>query len=168
MLAPAAHRWSDAHLRFVRTEVIVNSVLSAVLSAGFVYLIFGGRERAPTWGLDGVAFDFVPMTFAIAFMMTIGLTLYTRRRAAQGKAPLLAGHPRLPRILPLRALGNALLLLAALVPPAILLLWLAGRRDWAYAEIMAMKVLYGALVAAVVTPLIITEALRDGFRKAAG
>lgn len=167
MPATDVHSWSDTHRRFVRNEVIVNSIISAVLSAGFVWLIFGGRPRAPLWGMDGVAFDFVPMTFAISFMMTLGLTLYTRKRAATGKAPILSSRPRLPRILPARMVANGLLMTLLLVPLIVALLWLAGRRDYAYAEIMAMKMLYGAIVAAVVTPLIITEALRDGFRRAA-
>lgn len=163
MLAPAPV-WGPQHRRFVTAETVLNSILSAILSAGFVWLIFGGRARVPTWGMDGVAFDFVPMTIAIAFMMTLGLTLYTRRRCATGKAPPLSGRARLPRLLPLRAALNAIGAALLLVPLAVGLLALTGRADYAFGEVMAMKIIYGTLVAAVVTPLIITEALRDGAR----
>jgi len=148
----------------VLIETAVNAALSAVLSAGFVWLVFGGRNLVPLWGRDGVAFDQLPMTFMIAFMMTLGLTLYTRSRCAKGAAPRHAGGPPLPRWLPLRALAIALLLTLVLVPASVGLLALSGKLDWRFVEVMALKIVYGAVVAAVATPLIVLGAMRDGHR----
>lgn len=153
-----------AYRRFIVTETLVNGALSAVLSAGFVWLIFGGRSAIPLRGADGVIFDQLPMTFMISLMMTFGLTLFTRARCAKGQAPRRDSRLPLPRWLPLRAVSVAVVATVLLVGISAALLAAFGPPVWSYAEVTVFKMIYGTIVAMAVTPVIVVGAMRDGHR----
>lgn len=147
--------------RILATEAAVSVVPNAVVSALFVWLVFGGHGPIPLWGLHGLAFDLVPTTFMLTLMTTIALTLIVRARRRKGLAGAAPGFPPLPRALPLRAVALALLLCLVFVPLSVLLLRLGWSGDWSYGRVMAFKIAYGVAVGLVATPLAVLAALRD-------
>jgi hypothetical protein len=149
--------------RFLIVETVVNSILSGLLSAGFVWLIFGGRDLIPLWGTNGLAFDLVPTVFMITLMMTLGLTLFTRLRCSKGRAPMMEGRSRLPRNVVLRALAMALAATIIVVPLSVGLLALIGPQTWTYSAVMLFKIVLGVVLAAIITPVIVAGAMRDVF-----
>ncbi len=159
---------TDAERQFVRNETIVSIVLNALVSAVFVWLLFRGKSEVGLWGMDGLAFDLLPTTFMITFMMTLGLSLVIRRRVGRGSAPRLgwvrAEHPWL-RFLPAWLLPRALLLAAGMmvlfVPATVGLLIAAGWHPMAIGHVYLFKVIYGALMGLVATPVILLAALAD-------
>lgn len=153
---------NQAQRRFLGVEIVVNAIASGILSAAFVWLMFGGMALVPLWGMNGLAFDLVPTTFMITLMMTLGLTLFTRWRCATGRAPRCAGRSRLPTRVWLRAPLLAVTLTLLLVPASVLLLHLFGPDPWSYGAVMVFKILYGVALAAAITPVILLAAMRDG------
>ncbi len=146
--------------RILATEAAVSIVPNAVVSALFVWLVFGGMDAIPLWGLHGLAFDLLPTTFMLTLMTVFALTLIVRGRRRRGLGAA-AGALPLPRPLALRALALALLLSLAFVPLSVLLLWLGWHGDWSYARVMAFKIAYGVAVGLVATPLAVLAALRE-------
>lgn len=146
--------------RILATEAAISIVPNALVSALFVWLVFGGQTRVPLWGVHGLAFDLVPTTFMLTLMTTFALTLIVRARRRRGLAGADGTLP-LPRRLPLRAVALALLLCLVFVPASVLLLWLGWDGDWSYGRVMAFKIAYGAGVGLVATPLAVLAALRD-------
>jgi hypothetical protein len=127
-------------------------LINAALSALFVFLIFGGRDRIPLWGMGGLAFDFLPQTFIIAFMATLVPSVLTRQALHSGKVAAVEGHaPKLPRNLFLRALLIPVLVSIVAMPLAILALASISPWPLPFAAVLPMKILYGAAVACVVT-----------------
>ncbi len=149
--------------RFLAVEIVINAIASGILSAVFVWLMFGGVAQVPLWGMHGLAFDLVPTTFMITLMMTLGLTVFTRWRCATGRAPTCAGATRLPRRLFWRALLLAVVLTLILVPPGIIALGMLGPDPWRYGSVMLFKIIYGVLLAAAITPIIVLAAMREAF-----
>jgi hypothetical protein len=157
---------SPALRAYVVKETAISIVINSVLSAFFVWLMFGGRTQVPLWGVGNLAFDFVPQTFMISLMSVLVPSALTRKRRRAGAVgscePVLSW---LPRNLPLRALlaavGGVLLfaslgtlLLAALAPDPLPM-----------ASVWPMKIVYGALVAVIVTPLALCVTLGEEDRK---
>lgn len=154
--------------RFLIIDTGVNAIISGILSALFAVLVFGGRNRIPLWGLDGLLVDLIPTVFMIALMMTLGLTLFTRMRCAKGRAPLLDGRNMLPANVVFRALTMAGLATALLVPPSLGLLVLLGPETWSYTAVLVFKIVYGTAVAILITPIILKSAMRDAFARRIG
>lgn len=149
--------------RYIVRETLVGIILNIVVSAIFVWLMFHGLPRIGLWGMEGLAFDLVPTTFMITLMTTIALTFITRGRMRAGVvAPMRSIGPALHGFPPLRGLILGLLFTIALVPPIIGVLAFLWRRDWSYGEVMGFKIVYGASLGAVVTPVVLRLALADG------
>jgi hypothetical protein len=143
---------------YVRRETLIGIAINAVLSALFVFLLFGGSETIP---VRDIALDAVPQSFMIALMTTIVPTLLTRKRLRQGEVEALADANALPSNLLLRALlvaaasaviGGALhwLLLPALAPAT-----------WSFLALLAYKIVYGAVLAWLLGPILLRRALAD-------
>jgi len=151
----------------VLRETLISTLPNAVVSAGFVWLLFGGQTRVPLWGMDGLAFDLVPTTFMLTLMTTIALTLLLRKRRRDG---LLADGD--PRIAPLPVPGNPVLrgivfglaLLILFVPVSVLVLSAVWQGDWPFAQVLAFKIAYGVVVGWVATPLVVLAVLRERAR----
>jgi hypothetical protein len=147
---------------YVVKETAISIVINALLSALFVGLMFGGRSQVPHWGAGNLAFDFVPQTFMISLMSVLVPSAIARKRrragAVMGCAPVLAF---LPRNLPLRALLAALAGLALFASIGTLLLGALAPDPLPISVVWPMKILYGALVAAIVTPLALCVALGE-------
>jgi hypothetical protein len=147
--------------KFLLTQQAVSVVLNAIISALFVWLVFGGLERIGLWGAAGLALDLVPTTFMITLMMGIALTLITRGAVRKGQLAPVPASTILPRSVFVRAPLLAFAATIILVPVTVALLWLLWERDWTYGEVMAFKIAYGIALGAIVTPIVIGAALRD-------
>jgi hypothetical protein len=152
--------------RYIFIETLISIVINAVISAGFALFVFGGRTEIPLWGASGIAFDFVPQTFMIALMSVIVPTALTRKRIRAGALSQESHQSApLPRNLFARALLIAFLATIVLGGMAIVLticLW-GGPAD--FKMVLPIKILYGAMVALVVTPLALRAALADKHEK---
>jgi hypothetical protein len=150
------------HDRYVAKETAISVVINCIISALFVWLMFGDRSAAPLWGADGLAVDFVPQTFMIALMGTLVPSAITRRRIRIGALSTEGGHgTRLPRNLFLRSIGFAIAATILIAPIAIGVLTVLGVASLPFASVLAVKILYGALVALAVTPLAVRAVLRE-------
>ncbi len=151
-----------AHRSYIRRETLIGIVLNTIVSAVFVWLMFRGLDAIGLWGMQGLAFDLVPTTFMITLMTTIALTFITRARLRDGSAPALAPRGwRPPAFPPVRGVLLGLAFTLALVPAAVGVLSLVWRRDWTFNEVLVFKMIYGAVLGAVVTPIVLRLALMD-------
>lgn len=152
-----------AQRRYLRIEMTVAAVISAVLSGVFVLLLFGGRDPVPVHGWNGLIVDAVPQGLMIALMSSLIPTLLTRRRVAAGAVrPSGAAH-RLPSSLVVR---SGMIAVAAGLSSGLLhwiLLPLAGDA-WRFGAVLAMKIAYGAVLGAGVARVAVVAALADPVR----
>lgn len=161
-----------AHRRYLVGETAISIAVNAAVSAAFAWGLFHDVTEVPLRGVQGIGVDLVPTVFMITLMLTLALTLVTRRRMRAGTLfGLHGGTGALPRplaMLPgnvlLRALVLALALTAMLVPASIALLAVAGTESMPLGAFVGFKVLYGAALGAVVTPLVLLRALADAPR----
>lgn len=146
---------ADYLRRETRLSIAINSVLSLLFYIAFFPPM---HDVALAW-TGGLGFDFIPQSFAITLMSVLVPGFLTRRRLAAGLIAPLSGRSLLPRSLVLRALLMAAI--AAAVGAAIggavaaaggfaTVTWLAGA---------AIKIAYGAALAAIVTPIGVRAAL---------
>lgn len=160
---PSTSPNTDARSIVLR-ETLISTIPNAVVSAGFVWLVFGGQPRIGLWGMGGLAFDLVPTTFMLTLMTTIALTLLIRRRLrAQPQAVPRAGAAplRLPANPVLRGIVLGLGLLLAFVPLSVLVLAAIWQADWPFAQVLIFKIAYGVLVGWAATALVVTAVMRE-------
>lgn len=151
-----------AQKAYIRKETAISMIINAMISAGFVWAMFGARSSAPIWGPGGVAFDFVPQTFMVSLMCALVPTLLTRSRVRSGAIFAIdRPPPRLPRNVAMRSLLLAVVGMTILAGLATAALALSGMGRMDFWPLAAIKVLYGALVALIVTPIALRAALRD-------
>lgn len=145
--------------RYLIVETAISVAINTVISIGFVYLAFGGQAQVATAALIP---DAVPQSFMIALMSTVVPTMLTRRRRRAG---LIEGHdnvvPDLLRSLPVRALLFAVITAVAGFAASALLIGTLAPPQLPFAAVLTGKAVYGALLAAVVTPFALTLALAD-------
>lgn len=157
----------------VRRETAVNTVATAVIAALLTWAIFDDRTAivALAEPPDGI-FGIVPGTFNFTLLVTLALSLVTRRRVAKGLCALpaegegLRVGAMLPRNVMLRAVALALVVSAALIPPIYLLIaggtrlgWIATQ--WSFTGMLAFFVAYFTALSLIVTPIVVWRALRD-------
>jgi hypothetical protein len=148
--------------RYIVTETLISMVVNALFSAGFTFLVFGGRAEIGLWGASGLALDFAPQTFVIAMMCVLVPTALTRRRIRSGTlAPARGAPSRLPANLLIRALIVALPATFVLGSLAIALLAAAWSGPLTLGAVLPLKITYGALVALAVTPPALRVAFLD-------
>lgn len=153
---------NSAQRAYIRRETAISMVINAVISAGFVWAVFGGRSSATVWGSGGVVADFVPQTFMVSLMSVLVPTLLTRKRLRSGQYSGMQLAPsRLPGNIGLRASVIALAATAVFAGIAAAILALSGIERLGFGPLATIKVLYGALVACVVTRFALDAAFRD-------
>lgn len=151
------------HRKYIRIETGIAIVLNAIVGALFVWILFGGKTQIGLWGDAGLAFDLLPTVFMITLMSTVALTILTRKRLRGGAVPPLTDRgPRLPRFVLLRALLLAAVATIAIVPLSVLALSLVWTAPWSFGAVLIFKIIYSAALGLIVTPVIVTAALRDG------
>jgi hypothetical protein len=134
---------------YLLTESLIGSAISLVLSIVFVFLIFESTNPVPVFGFEGIIFDSIPQSFAIAFMTTLMPTLLTRRRIKLAKVSVIrAGVNRLPHNLFLRSLYMAIGVTVVAYALHFLLFGLIGLNSFSFSSVLIYKSCYGALLGA--------------------
>ena len=162
-----------SHAAMVRKETFANTVATAVIAAVLSWAIFRGKTSIvalapPIGGIFGV----LPGTFNFTLLVTLALTMITRRRVSAGVYRRLgAGEgahlgARLPANIILRALTLAALATVVFVPVGAGLVWGATRIGalpvaWSFAGMLLYFVVYFSALSMAVTPPILWRALRD-------
>ena len=153
---------SGANRQHLLRETAISIVINGVLSALFVWLLFGGISQVPLWGTGGLPFDFLPQTFVITLMATLVPTAIMRKKLRDGKLTRLVGSVRsLPRNLLLRALLLAIVVTPVAVGLSILALAAAWSGSLGFVPVLILKVVYGAVLALLVTSFAIRTAMAD-------
>ena len=162
---------SAARRSYVAHETGISIVINMAISAAFVWIVFGGAAAVPVSGTRGLLVDFLPQTFMIALMGSLVPSALTRkrvrgqrRRGQPGRDEIAGGAPFLPwlpRSLLVRSILIALAALPILAGPAMLLLWSVQHAPVTIWVVLVLKIAYGALVAAVVTPLAVRAVLGE-------
>ncbi len=150
----------DPH--YIAVETGISVVINVLISAAFMFLVFGRADSIDLWGPHGLALDFVPQTFMITLMSVIVPTLLTRKRLAGGR--ITRRTPRMrqwPKNLVLRASLLAASMTLVLGGAATLLLasiWAGPLPFW---PVFGGKLAYGALTALIATPIGLFLALTE-------
>lgn len=137
----------------VRREAAISFVINAALSVAFFAGTFGLASRSLSWGAaDGLAFDFIPQSTAVALMSALVPSFLARRHILG---------------LPLRPVLMRALLLAA---GGALLGWLLALFTEANAPIassgaLILKLVYGGTLGAVVTTIALCSLLGSAFHR---
>jgi len=154
----------DDATSYVRRETGVSIAINAVLSLAFYMLLFGTSGRPAVGGIGGLAFDFIPQSFAITLMSALVPGSLTISKLARGQLAPQPGHSPLPRSLWLRSLvlASGAALAGAVVALIVTLGWHSSTLAWH--EGAAVKILYGALLAWIVTPIGLRATLHHGAR----
>lgn len=160
MNAVAAPRPAFPDAGYLYRETAISVAINAVLSLIFFLLVFGTPASVRVAGAGGYGMDFVPQSLMIALMASLvpgAIAAAKLRRAGLAAAEARAALLR-------RSLATALLgagvgaaigwLLALLLPVAAIPLMPA----------LFAKILYGALLAAIVTPIGLRRALCRPYR----
>lgn len=146
-------------VQYVRRETGVGVIMASVLTVLVFFVVFGGLAEIPTWGRSGWVFDFVPQSFMIALMGTLIPGVLAQRKLRAGVVMSLPGTMRLPRNLVVRAL--ILAVVSAVLGTALVAVvtFAAQQESLAFGVALMLKVAYGALLAALITPLGLRAAL---------
>ncbi|MEH3040473.1 MAG: hypothetical protein PGN21_10480 [Sphingomonas paucimobilis] len=153
MTAPAAVR----RAAYIATERRISIAVNAVLSLVFFLLVIGLPTPVPVPGMTGYAVDFVPQSFMIALMSTLVPGLLTAARIRAGR---ILGSAEAGGSTVLRALLTAII--AALAGGVVAAGLLAsGVATLPLVPALIAKILYGAVLAWVVTPIGLRRALRS-------
>lgn len=147
------------HQAYIRRETIASVIINALFSAGVFVLLFHGLELVPYWGIGNYVFDFAPQSFMIALMATLVPGAIAMKRQRSGKLPPGGPANALPGNLVVR--GVVLGLASAFCGLALAgaLAWLSGAATIDAGQALVLKVVYGAVLAAVVTPPSLRRAL---------
>jgi hypothetical protein len=138
--AAATESWT-----LIRRETVISVIINAALSAAFFLLLFGGDVAVDVTKLG---WDFLPQTFMIALMGSLVPALLTRRHTGAAVA---------------RIVSFALLVAAvsaAIVGGAALAICHATGGFMPALTALALKVAYGACLAAFITPLVLKRWFR--------
>lgn len=146
--------------RVIRKEAAIAAVVSALISAVFVFALFGDSHPAPLWGAGGAAVDFLPQTFVLSLMSALVPALSMRRKLAPEKLEAVAGKAwRLPRHPFARSLLIAVLATLAGSPCGTALLWVIAGGNIDFVVLLVTKMAYSALVATLVAQVSIRATL---------
>ncbi|SES11408.1 hypothetical protein [Sphingobium sp. YR768] len=145
---------------YIAREAIVSAVINAAIGALFFYGLFGGLNDVPVPGWGGYAFDFLPQSAAVTLMACLVPGLLARRALAAGRWRLPQNEvPALPYLLRLAALSVAVGLMLGGGSAA---LWImSGIVSLGHASALVIKIVYGALLGALITSRVLRHLLRD-------
>jgi hypothetical protein len=145
---------------YLFTESAIGSAISLALSILFVFVIFDLEQAVPIFGINGLIFDALPQSVAIAFMATLMPTLLTRRRLKTGKINVIDGRvSRLPHNVFLRSLMVAIVVTISAIILHFVVFGLTGLNSLSFTSVLIYKASYGALLGAVVAYYSLLNAL---------
>jgi hypothetical protein len=149
---------SNAVVSIISKETRISIIINMVLSAGFFFLAFGLSPKVLTTASpDQLALDFIPQSLAIGFFAALvpSLIMSGKRRKGQVEGVDSNAVPFKTNLL--RAVGFALATgLAGLLLMFALPMVAA---TMGYFSALAMKVIYGGVLAFLVTPRALRLAL---------
>ena len=159
-------RMSDETVRerYVAREMLIAIVINAIFSAVFTYVTFGEQSSVQLWGWYGVAIDFVPQTLALTVITVVAATNVTRQAIKREKISIQLA-PRwaswLPDNLGVRAivLGIAATVVFGGLANGVLIAFPDDAIS--YGSVLLLKILYGAVVAAIVALTALRKALSE-------
>lgn len=134
-------------------EATISFAINAMLSLAFFLTMFGGKGAQLSFGADGLGFDFLPQSMAVALMSALVPALVMRGRWVKAG---LSDVPAL-RLVLLRsagfAAGGAMLggLLALVSPGGAVIGWQAA---------LWMKLFYGGLLGTIITTMALRRMVR--------
>jgi len=142
---------------YILRETAISMAINMAITAGFYWLAFGGLPEVSAQSLGR---DCIPQSFMIALMSAWIPSLIARKNIGKGTtSPARPKAFRVPSNLFLRALTIALPAMVLFTGLAMGMLTLIGQPAFAFATGLALKLAFGALVAACVTPLALWIAL---------
>jgi hypothetical protein len=154
---------TSAQRLYIARETTVNVVINTMISAVFMKMAFGGRASINLWGPHGLVLDFVPQTFMISAMSILVPTLIARRRMRCGVMEPLRLLTLPPALQPLWR--RSLLLAGTLTGVAggigTGLLTALSADPLTFWDVFPLKLGYGALIAAIATPIGLVMALSE-------
>jgi hypothetical protein len=151
---------TDAQRRYVRTEMIVATIINAILSIVFMLIVFGGQPIVAVGGRGGLIVDSIPQTAMIALMSMLVPSLLTRRRLKTGRIAPLPEPSRWPRTVLVRSVLVATVAAAIAWVLHALLMPLVGPL-WPFLPALLFKAVYGAILGAAISGYAVTAALRE-------
>ena len=147
---------------YLRIEIGLSIAINMVLSLAFFLLAFGFAPSMPIAGIGGYAFDFLPQSFMIALMSTLMPGIITAGRIRSGRirgVPISGDVQSLGVLIRRSVLTAVVALLIGVVIAAFLLAVATGAAlPWGWA--LFAKLIYGGLLAAIITPIGLRMALR--------
>ena len=150
---------SNAIDSIIKKETRISVIISTVLSAAFFFLAFGLSPKVLTTASpDQLALDFIPQSLAIGFFAALMPSLIFGNKRRKGKIDGLDRNPDSVGKILLRSIGFALVagVTGALIA-FVLRLFVA---QIAYFPAAAVRVIYGGLLAYIVTPRVLRLSLR--------
>jgi hypothetical protein len=165
-----SHPLPQAYRSYIERELLRGLAFNLVLSLAFTMLLFPEGLAIAMFGKDGIAADLVPTAFMLTLMGGLAMTLMTRKRVRDGViVPMPAEFSgrierNLPRNVLVRNLTVALGVTLVTVPMSVLMLWILGVESMSYHAYLGFKAVYGPLVGALSTAVVIKAALQDPIR----
>ncbi len=145
MTDPASTTLAEARAIVMR-ETLISMAINAAISAGFFFAVFGLGTPIV---VRAFGIDFLPQAFMIALMGSLVPGLLVRRRSGAATGPIVK-----------RALIIAIAALVVAGGGAFTVCVALGEETIAPLPGLITKILFGALLAAGVTPIAVRAALR--------
>ena len=152
---------SEARAAYIRRETAISIGINSVLSLSFFALLFHGLTDVELGRREGLIMDCLPQGFVIGLMSTLVPGLLTVRRLAAGRTGSDVQVRHFPGMLLVLALGVAIGAAAIGTVMVAAIAMAAEVVSVAFTAAAVLKVLYGGLLAAVVTPPVIRAALNQ-------
>ena len=164
--------FTGQHARYFAVETVLSILLNAGVCAFYAWLPFRHLDVVPLWGLASISVDLIPTTLMAVTMVTFAVTGLTRIRMRLGIVPTVRWprdeHPVLAK-LPYGVLKRSVLIggtvTAVAVPVAIACLYFLGVSEMPFATFFQVKVIYGAAIGLLYTPLVLFVAFSDSVEK---
>ncbi|WP_066703738.1 hypothetical protein, partial [Sphingobium amiense] len=142
---------------FIARETMVSAVINGAISAAFFLGLFGLRDAVPVTGWGGYAVDFVPQSAPVALMACLVPALLARRAVRTGRI----ASPELPGVAALFRMALICAALSALLGGGVAMIWIgSGIAALAPLPAFVVKIVYGALIGALVTRRVLQRLLR--------
>jgi hypothetical protein len=141
--------------RYVMIETLISVAINSAISICFAWVVFGGSSSVAPRAL---ILDAVPQSFMITLMSVTVPGMLTARRLKSGRMAAIPSSSK-PWPLGLRALFAAIIAVVLGFAVHLVGLSLWSPAAVSFPAVLAIKVSYGAALAAIVTPLMLRSAL---------
>lgn len=153
------------HQSFIRAETTVSLIFNTVFCGFFAWFPFRDMETIPLWGGMGMAADLIPTVFMIVFMTSNAETFRVRRAIAANQIEPLPEsiYTRLAFFNHFisRSFVFGLIASLILIPTTVLVFVIAGIHALPFITFVIYKLVFGACLALLATPIILRVALSE-------